>query len=94
MTRTKPRFTTILRGPARRPRASILGGISLISLATGCPDDPPTMVDDDSTTGTPITDTLPDDTTSTTAVVDDTGTSSSSGTTAVVDDTTSGGPVW
>lgn len=61
-----------------------LGCASLASLVTGCPDDPPAMVDDTGTTTGIITDTMPDETTttgveesttsSTTAVPDGTGT--------------------
>jgi len=74
------------------PRFTLFGSISLVSLATGCPDDPPGHVDEGTSTTGVFTDTLPDDTTSTTAVVDE-GSSSSSSTTVYIDDTTTGGPV-
>jgi hypothetical protein len=66
-----------------------LGCVSLITLATGCPDDPVTPVDDTGTTTSPFTDTLPDDTTSTTAV----DSSSSGGTTVIPDGTGTTGEV-
>jgi hypothetical protein len=93
MKRTTPRFTIAHGfgshdiGFARRPIA-ILGGIALVSLATGCPDDPPVTPGDDTTDGI-ISDTLIDLTSGTTAIVDE---STSSPTTAVVDDTTTGEP--
>ncbi len=42
-----------------------LGCASLVALATGCPNDPPAVVDDGGTTTGNFTDTLPDDTTTT-----------------------------
>jgi hypothetical protein len=62
-----------------------LGCVSLLSLATGCPDDP-VPAEDTGTTGDVFTDTLPDTTTGTTVVVDDSS-SSDEGTTVIPDGT-------
>jgi hypothetical protein len=91
MNRTKPRFSSFDGLGFARPSGPVLGGIALLSLATGCPDDAPSTPQEESTsTGSLITDTFPDDTTGTTAVVDESSTTG--GTTVVVDGTTTGGP--
>jgi hypothetical protein len=92
MNRTKPRFSSFDGLGFARPSGPVLGGIALLSLATGCPDDAPSTPQEESTsTGSPITDTFPDDTTGTTAVVDESS-GTTGGTTVVVDGTTTGGP--
>jgi hypothetical protein len=94
MRRTLPRSTSPGGhfGVQRPKRATAsLAALSLCTLAAACADDAPTNPQDDTTTGSPFTDTLPGDSTSTTAVVDE-GSTSSAGTTVVIDGTTTGGP--